>query len=103
MPAERREQKPFGYPPLHLREGERQKERASGRVRESAYVTTPSPLGAERKRVIYSQPTGSNSVDLQDDLSGQALRHGGLNSLFQVALYPPSSKKCLLYSTHSKM
>jgi hypothetical protein len=40
-----------------------------------------------RERVLY----GLNPLNHRDELSGPALRHGSLNSLFQVALYLPSS------------
>ena len=40
---------------------------------------------AERGRFLYRQPTGPNPLNHRDDLSGSALRHGILNSLFRVA------------------
>ena len=43
-----------------------------------------------RERVLYSQSTGPNQLNHPDDFSRPALRHGILNSLFQVALYLPS-------------
>jgi len=43
-----------------------------------------------RERVLYWQPTGPNPHNHRDDFSRPALRHGSLNSLFQVALYLPS-------------
>ena len=50
---------------------------------------------SERERVLYWQPTGPNPLnhrdDFRDDFSRPALRHGSLNSLFQVALHLPSS------------
>ena len=46
-----------------------------------------------RERVLYRQHTGPNPLNHQDDFSGPALRHGSLNSLFQVASYLSSSWK----------
>jgi len=48
--------------------------------------TSPS----NRERVVYLSPAGPNPLDQRDDFSGPFLRHGSLNSLFQVALYLPS-------------
>ena len=42
------------------------------------------PVGDERERVLYGQPTGPNPLHHRDDFSGLALRHGSFNSLFQV-------------------
>ena len=42
------------------------------------------------KRARYRQPTGPNPLNTRDDFGKPALRHGSLNSLFQVALYLPS-------------
>ena len=39
------------------------------------------------------EPPGPNPHNRRDDFSGPALRHGSLNSLFQVALYPLSSTR----------
>ena len=44
----------------------------------------------QRGKVLYWQPTGPNPLNHRDDFSGPALRHGSLNSLFQVTLYLPS-------------
>ena len=45
---------------------------------------------AERESSLLTT-TGLNPLDHRDDFSGPALRHEGLNSFFQVALYLPSS------------
>ena len=45
----------------------------------------------QRERVLYRQLSGLNPFNRRDDFSGPALRHESLNSLFQVALYLPSS------------
>ena len=59
----------------------------------------PSRLGGSRSvfhtssfkgRKIYCQPTGPNPINHRDDFGRPALRHGSLNSPFQVALHPPS-------------
>ena len=42
-----------------------------------------SASGTERERILYWQPTGLNPLNHRDDLSGPALRHWSLNSLFQ--------------------
>ena len=43
-----------------------------------------------RERDLYCQPTGPNPLNHRNDFSAPALRrHGGLNSLFQVASYLP--------------
>ena len=44
--------------------------------------------------VLYRPPTGPNPLDPRDRLSRSALRHGSLNSLFQVALYLPRELVC---------
>ena len=42
------------------------------------------------REFFYWQPTGPNPLNHRDDFSRPALRHGSLNSLFQIALYLPS-------------
>jgi len=44
-----------------------------------------------RERVLHAQPTGPNPLNHRDDFSGPALHHRSMNSLFQVAIYLPSS------------
>ena len=39
---------------------------------------------------LWVQSTGPNPLDDRDDFSRPALRHGNVNSLFQVAVYLPS-------------
>ena len=43
-----------------------------------------------RERLLYGQPTGPSPLNHRDGVSRPALRHGSLNSLFQVALDLPS-------------
>ena len=43
-----------------------------------------------RERIVYRQPTGLKARNYRNGFSRPALRDGSLNSLFQVALYPPS-------------
>ena len=52
-----------------------------------------APFRGEREICFYLQPTGPNPHNHRDELSGPALRHGGLNFLSQVALYLPSSNQ----------
>jgi len=43
-----------------------------------------------QERVLYRQPTAPNPLNDPDDFIRPALRHGSLNSVFQVALHLPS-------------
>ena len=56
---------------------------------------TPTPkltfhTRSKREIVLYLQPTGPNPLNHRNYFSGPALRHGSLNSLFQVAVHIPS-------------
>jgi hypothetical protein len=44
----------------------------------------------ETERVIYLEPTGPNPLHHRDDFRRPALRHGSLNSIFQVAFCLPA-------------
>ena len=43
--------------------------------------------GVQKERVLDRQPIGLNPLNRRDEFSRPALRHGSLNSLFQVASY----------------
>ncbi len=45
---------------------------------------------SDRERILHWQPTGPNPLDDRNDSSRPALRHGNVDSLFQVALHLPS-------------
>ena len=56
-------------------------------------------LAMRTERVLHRKLTGPNPLNHRDDLSRPALRHGSVNSLFQVALYLPSWRRPTLTSS----
>ena len=46
---------------------------------------SPACRSSERERVLHWRHTCPNLLNRRDDFSRLALRHGSLNSLFQVA------------------
>jgi len=65
---------------------EREMDREWGLEVDEALQSKSHP--GERERVLYWHPTGPNPLHHRDDFSRPALRHGSLNSLFQVAYLP---------------
>ena len=56
----------------------------------SKLLFLPQSFGLTRERDLYRQRTGPSPLNYRDDFSRPALRHGSLNSHFQVAVYLPS-------------
>ena len=60
---------------------------AEGKFPQSGGTPVLPPAGPHRQLegALYGQPAGLSPLNHQDNSSGPALRHGSLNSLFQVA------------------
>ena len=74
------------------RERERWRERRSPESRPGfrAFKLWRGPSSADRERALYWQTAGPNQPHRLDDFSRPVLRHGSLNSPFEVALHLPS-------------